>query len=66
MILQSRALPERFGDVFTIIMASSDAPFRRLTGQFVELYAANPLDPLEASRQFGGTMPSSRECRFKV
>jgi hypothetical protein len=46
MILHSRALPEYFGDVFTIIGASSDAPFRRLIGQFVEFYAANPLNPI--------------------
>ena len=41
MILHLRALLEYFGDVFTII-----GGLRRLIGQFVEFYAANPLNPI--------------------
>jgi FAD/FMN-containing dehydrogenase len=46
LTMRTHPLPQYFGNVFTMIQASSDASFRRLIGQFLVFYADSLLNPL--------------------
>jgi FAD/FMN-containing dehydrogenase len=45
LTMRTHPLPQYFGNVFTMIQASSDAAFRRLIGQFLVFYADSLLNP---------------------